>query len=437
MKYILEYHNFSNNKPIIEIINPTPDTKIVYTPVLDIEANITGAVQTFGLLNKKWLDWSSFKFDGKKFTTQLTLKEGDNFIEIGAKSDKNVSSWYKMNITYTSQNPKINIITPSNEEIVFNSTISLEAEIENGTKVSVYKNGTTMNPRFYEFKEGNLFIEKIFLDKGDNTVKIVASNNSGKKTESIIKVTYQEHADTSYTAEENKVVMDKIRELVRKYWGNVVLKNQIVYKNDTPIDTEYLSKWSNNRNFRSKLSYRFNIEKNPTALIEFIEENQKDIFDFDGQYFNWSYEILRAATLAGKRNEKIALQTFKKYQESLGKNIVLEEPTPEQDKYEHIDQFAIIDGERFTIQVKPIDRILSKGDFYEILSKGDVRKVTTDFLILANKTNCFIIRVPLEEFSPGYKKDLSKVDSIKTQNFEIRDRDKMVSFSKDLLLFEK
>ena len=87
--------------------------------------------------------------------------------------------------------------------------------------------------------------------------------------------------------------------------------------------------------------------------------------------------------------------------------------------------------------MKPIDRILSKGDFYEILSKGDVRKVTTDFLILANKMNCFIIRVPLEEFAPGYKKDLAKIDSIKTQNFEIRDRDKMVRFSKDLLLFEK
>jgi hypothetical protein len=137
MKYILEYSSYSNNKPIINLISPTPDTKIVYTPVLGIEANITGAVQTFGLLNKKWLEWSSFKFDGTKFSTQLTLEEGDNFIEIGAKSDKNVSSWYKMNITYASQNPKINIVTPSNEEVVFNSAISLEAEIENATKITV------------------------------------------------------------------------------------------------------------------------------------------------------------------------------------------------------------------------------------------------------------------------------------------------------------
>ena len=183
------------------------------------------------------------------------------------------------------------------------------------------------------------------------------------------------------------------------------------------------------------LKFLLPLPDDANKFINCIIENKEDIFSPTGKYFKIYYDVLRGSSESGEINELIAEENFKIWQESLGNQIYFKKPSQKQDTYESIDLFAFINGKRFTIQVKPVKSVESRGDYYELFSGGDTRKVKTDFLVLASPKNCFIVRVPKEEFTDEQK--ASDITSIKTPSFEIRDSDKFVGFSKDLLLYEK
>jgi hypothetical protein len=437
MKYILEYSSYSNNKPIIEIINPTQETEFVTNPNLRVEADITGAQQAFLKVNDQWINWNKFTFDGKKFFSNIILDEDvETLIEIGAKSDKNekgIRTWAKKVITYT-RKPIIKFLNQKDGSIFEKSEISLEASVQNANKVSITLRGDIYDRKYYSFWNDKITVKRMFLKAGDNEIKIIAENQFGMKSESSINLKLKTKQDTIYSDEENSLINQIIREIVVSYWGNLY-EGISIEKNGIVALTEYLRKWSNNRNFRTKLSEDFNLPDDANKFINCIIENKEDIFSPTGKYFKIYYDVLRGSSESGEINELIAEENFKIWQESLGNQIYFKKPSQKQDTYESIDLFAFINGKRFTIQVKPVKSVESRGDYYELFSGGDTRKVKTDFLVLASSKNCFIVRVPKEEFTDEQK--ASDITSIKTPSFEIRDSDKFVGFSKDLLLFEK
>ena len=249
-----------------------------------------------------------------------------------------------------------------------------------------------------------------------------------------------------YTDKENFKVMDVIRAIINEYYEKLepFKENRIVNFNNRILNTEYLSKWVNNRTFRDALTNDFAIPHNYQDFIKFIIENKYDIFNINGKYFDKYYRIMEITTLKGKDIEERSLVVFGDFVSSRGKAKVVEfiQPTTTEDK-KGIDSFALLDNnKKVTIQVKPLEKVkLNTSDYVELVSAGDVRKIITEFLIVANDKSYFIIQVPLKKLSKEYleseKSDDETLDEIHLPDFETRDSDKVIRFHKRYLLLEK
>jgi hypothetical protein len=115
---------------------------------------------------------------------------------------------------------------------------------------------------------------------------------------------------------------------------------------------------------------------------------------------------------------------FDAYQTKIGNTPTYKKASKSEDAFESIDSFAMINGEKFTIQIKTCENLISKNDIYKVKCSGDFRKITTDYLILASEKQYFIIKVP------------PKNTWIETY-FESNDMTNIVTFHKELLLDEK
>jgi len=342
--------------------------------------------------------------------------------------------------------PTINFISPSEDRKTYDSFISVEAIVKwaDDGQIWLKLNGEFVSKLNYKVKNGKLFAEKIKLEPGENILKVVAKNEAGTIDYSR-KIFYDEIGAT-YTDDENKIVMNTISDIIKEYYSHIdpFKSNRIVDEKGVILNTEYLSKWVNNRTFRMAIIRDFGLSNDYRELLDFLEENKFDIFNIKGKYFDKYYRIMEITTLKGKDTEDRSLKVFGDYTIELGKGTQIEfaKPTTEEDK-KGIDAFAIINKKRkVTIQVKPLARIKSRtSDYIELVSAGDVRKIKTDILIVANDKSYFIIKVPLNEIDPLYlqteKSDDETLDEIKLPNFETRDADKVIRFSTKQLLLEK
>ena len=337
-------------------------------------------------------------------------------------------------------------ISPSEDETVYESKISVEARIKWADDSEVFMK---INDKwFYDFtvENGKLFVEELNLIEGENRIKIIARNQAG--TRDSTKTIIYEKVNVAYPDEINKKVMFAIRNIINEYYKkldpfNNETNNKITKIGNKVIHNEYLSKWQNNRTFRVAIIKDFGLSTDWQELIKFLQDNKFDIFNSEGKYFNRYYRIMQYTTLKGKKIEERAIKVFADYSLSTGKFKSLEyrDPTLAEDKM-GIDQFVRVDGIRdVTIQVKPLERIKSKtSDYIELVSAGDVRKIITDILIVANDKSYFIIKVPLQEMDSNYlnsvKTDDETLDEIKLPNFETNDVDKVIRFSTKQLLYE-
>ena len=342
--------------------------------------------------------------------------------------------------------PSIEFVSPSeNDSIVYVDYISVEARVKYSEDSKIWlKVNKNFQRNDVTVVNGKLFAN-IKLREGVNEIKIVASNNAGY-VDSVRKVVFAPLPKLEYTDVENYKVMDCIRAIIKEYYNKLepFKSNKIYNIAGKIINTEYLSKWLNNRTFREVITKDFNLSPNYQDLINFLIENKYDIFNMDGKYFDIYYKIMEVTTLKGKDTEKRSLIVFGDFVNSRGIAKVVEfiDPTTEEDK-KGIDSFALLDnGSRVTIQVKPLSKVKSNtSDYVELISAGDVRKITTQFLIVANDKSYFIIQVPLKKLSKEYleseKSDDESLDEINLPDFETRDSDKVIRFSKKYLLFEK
>lgn len=340
--------------------------------------------------------------------------------------------------------PYVEIIIPSSDTITHNSYTDVEAVVKGATSDSTIfmkLNGEYVSKRFYSVKKGKLYCEKLYLKPGDNEIKVFAKNENGVR-EWNRNLHFEKLSELEYTNEENLLVIDCIKLILEEYYKDWAPKVGLVKEiGGKIVNYEYLSKWRNNRLFREVITKDFNIPKEPNALIEFLNQNKYDIFNVNGKYYDKYYRLLENTSLSGKKIEIIAKTIFEEFCKSKEKTVIIQEPTIEQD-VKGIDSIFVIGGRPCTVQIKTLSSVKSKTpEYIELVSAGDVRKIVTDYLIVANDVQCYIIRVPLKEMSKEYlekeKTDDENLDEVELSNFQTRDSDKVIRFSTELLIYEK
>lgn len=340
--------------------------------------------------------------------------------------------------------PYVEIINPSSDGITHNSTTSVEAVVKGASsddKIFLKLNGEYVPRRFFTVNKGRLFCKFLYLKPGDNEIKVFAKNENGVR-EWNRNLHFEKLFELKYTDEENTFVIENIRTILKEYypkWDSNV--NVITEINGKIVNTEYISKWLNNRIFRDVITKDFDLPKEPNALVEFLNQNKYDIFNVNGKYFDRYYRVLESASLSGKETEERAKIIFKEFCKGKEKTVEIKNPTVIQDK-RGIDSIFVIGGRPCTVQIKPLSSVKSKTpDYIELVSAGDVRKIITEYLIVSGDTQTYIIKVPLKELSKEYleteKTDDETFDEIKLPNFETRDSDKVIRFSTKLLVYAK
>ena len=425
MKYILEYNNFNQDKPKVKITIPDKDGTVLETPILELEADINGASSAFVKHQGNFIGRGLSKFDGSKLKATINLVEGLNKFFVGGKSSKGETGWAYREVYYKIPGSKITITNPSEETTeTYDSMISLEANIEDAKTVSVEHNGKIFNKSWFSFDNNKLFVEKIYLVKGPNIIKIKAEDEAGGKTEKVKEISLLYVPNINFDGEESRKIADEIKRLVLKYWTNEIYKETYIRKNNILVETELLTKWFWNKKFRSFFAHKFSVPQDVNQFIKALRLNEFDIFDVNGKYFEYFYNVLIKTSTVGEKNEKLGMMYFDAYQTKIGNTPTYKKASKSEDAFDSIDSFAMINGEKFTIQIKTCENLISKNDIYKVKCSGDFRKITTDYLILASEKQYFIIKVPpTNTWSETY--------------FESNDMTNTVTFHKELLLDEK
>ncbi len=122
------------------------------------------------------------------FSANFTLKQGENlvFATAGDKSG-NVSSESKnFKVVYDDTPPKIEITKPNDGQSFYGSgqqELEVQGKVEPGVNLNI-------NDRFTSPSEEGLFTQRIKLSEGENTIKVVAIDQAGNKSEKSLSVKF-------------------------------------------------------------------------------------------------------------------------------------------------------------------------------------------------------------------------------------------------------
>lgn len=124
--------------------------------------------------------------DGKFNTSEITLKEGENKINVFVvKKDQESSPSATYVVNYKKSGPKIEISSPSNGAKIHQDSrdIIIIGNTDEGNRL-------TINDRFVIVQNDGSFSFKVTLSDGDNTIKLQAIDEAGNKTDQELKVIF-------------------------------------------------------------------------------------------------------------------------------------------------------------------------------------------------------------------------------------------------------
>jgi hypothetical protein len=165
-------------------------------------------------------------------------------------------------------------------------------------------------------------------------------------------------------------------------------------------NTEYLSKAGNNRTLLRKIindpdKIIPSVVHTKEDLFKFVEENTYDLFHYKGKYFKSVYNLLVNTSKRGKRLEDIAFELFTEVAKKKGINIVVTEPSMEEDIFGGIDGIFFYNDKKYTIQVKPLFKIedyKKDPNNFIVFCDGVLKELKTDYLIVTNQTETKIFK---------------------------------------------
>ena len=190
--------NFRGNKEIA-ITNGSPS--FVEAPILDTEYSATFSAQITVkgtslpkhsiklFVNNKLTDIIETKDDGVFSFDGVSLSEGKNAITAKAVNENDKESNFSQEITAThrAKPPSLEAYAPKGGESYHGGEKNLKVT----GKTDVYAK-ITVNEFWAIVDAGGNFSYTLPLQNGENTIKVVATDEAGNKTEYEVKVTYSE-----------------------------------------------------------------------------------------------------------------------------------------------------------------------------------------------------------------------------------------------------
>lgn len=138
-------------------------------------------------VNGNLYDTAPLTQDQKFSFDMVKLTEGGNSIKARVKKGDQISSFTRVyNVNYSQGAPKLDISSPSDGQQFTrgDQTITVQGETDPDNTVTVNDSQAIVDG------SGN-FSYYLNLSEGDNTIKIIATNNAGKTIGKSIKVTYK------------------------------------------------------------------------------------------------------------------------------------------------------------------------------------------------------------------------------------------------------
>lgn len=178
--------------PAVQILQPKEGLEYK-DKVVSLQAIVQNVPTSSGITltvnGKKQLP-VNFDKTREEVNARITLNEGENTIVLTAKNDNgSASASVKLKVRGALKKPEISMINPSKSEItVSDDLLKFEAvvkEIFHSSQVDLSVNGKIIE-EVYFFKDGNRVKADIPLTKGKNTIKIIASNDSGLENATFI-----------------------------------------------------------------------------------------------------------------------------------------------------------------------------------------------------------------------------------------------------------
>lgn len=189
----------------------------------------------------------------------------------------------------------------------------------------------------------------------------------------------------------NSDILEYITGIYGSYGFSYQSGNKDIDVNGRLINTEYIDKMVNNYTI-FKTFIRENSIKNEIDFYRLIRSKFDDIYNYNGSFFNrQTLPILINTTRKGNVNEIKCKQKFTEYAKSKGLNIVVVDPTIEED-VAGIDGKFNHNGVEFTIQIKPFDEYKIIGDKLYTKSAGSLSIGSVNYLMLYSDKEYIIIK---------------------------------------------
>jgi hypothetical protein len=189
----------------------------------------------------------------------------------------------------------------------------------------------------------------------------------------------------------NSEILDYITKIYGPYGFSYQSGNKDIDVNGILINTEYIDKMVNNYTI-FKTFIRENSIQDAITFYRLIKSSFDDIYHYNGSFFTrQTLPILINTTRKGNVNEIKCKQKFIEYAKSKGLNIVIVDPTIDED-VKGIDAKFNHNGGEFTIQIKPFNEYKIIGDKLYAKSAGSLSVGSVNYLMLYSDTEYIIIK---------------------------------------------
>jgi hypothetical protein len=189
----------------------------------------------------------------------------------------------------------------------------------------------------------------------------------------------------------NKYIIKYITQIYEPYGFKYQSGNKDIDVNGKLINTEYIDKMVNNYTI-FKTFIRENTIEDAITFYRLIISNFENIYHYNGDFFNrQTLPILINTTRKGNVNEIKCKQKFTEYAKDKELNIVVVDPTIEED-VTGIDGKFNHNGVEFTIQIKPFDEYKIIGDKLYAKSAGSLSIGSVNYLMLYSDKEYIIIK---------------------------------------------
>ena len=191
----------------------------------------------------------------------------------------------------------------------------------------------------------------------------------------------------------NSDIIVYITEVYKDFGFKYQSGNKDINVNNKVINTEYIDKMVNNYTV-FKTFIRENGIKDKDTFYSLMRYKLYDVYHYNASFFNrQTLPVLINTTRKGNVGEIKCKKKFTEYANSKELNILIDDPTLEED-IRGIDGKFSHEGKEFTMQIKPFTKYETINDVLYASSDGSLSIGSIDYLILYSDTEYIIIKNP-------------------------------------------